>query len=85
VTSKGLEIKNGAVESPHKKKKKTFRIKLKEFGTHFSPFFKEKKPQIFKKCINDVYVKMNGASNYNKIIFYFCKSIENCLIRCRFF
>jgi hypothetical protein len=38
-----------------------------------------------KKCITNIYVEFNGASNRKTIIFYFCKSIEHGLIKGSFF
>jgi hypothetical protein len=54
---------------------------IKKFGTHFSPLFKEKKLPPHNNCSNNVYVKFYCAPNDKMIIFYFCKSIDFCLIK----
>jgi hypothetical protein len=48
---------------------------------HFSPLFKEKKPQIHKSYINKVDVKLNCASNNKRISFYIHKYIEQYMIK----
>jgi hemerythrin superfamily protein len=53
----------------------------KKFNGYFNPLLKEKRPQIHKKYINNVYKKFNCASNDKMIIFFFCKSVEHYLIK----
>jgi hypothetical protein len=46
-----------------------FRIKKKNFGTHFSPLFKEKKLPPYNNCSNHVYVEFYCASDSETTIF----------------
>jgi hypothetical protein len=53
----------------------------KKIDKHFNPLFKEKKLLILKICINNVCVKIDCASDNEKIIFYICEFIEYYLIK----
>jgi hypothetical protein len=47
--------------------------------------FEGEKTVVYKRCINNIYVAFNYASIGKIIISYFCESIEQYLIKGRFF